>query len=194
MPQPRLILASSSPYRQQLLSRLNLQFEVMSPEINENPVTNEPPDGYVKRLAHEKAAAIAANNTDAVVIGSDQCAWLNGQILGKPGTHENALKQLQRARGNEVVFFTGICVLHQSVDVCLVDCVEYRVRFRQLTDRQLEHYLQTEQPYNCAGSFKSEGFGITLFSQMSGDDPTALIGLPLIRLTAMLEEAGLRVV
>lgn len=194
MTHPSLILASSSPFRQELLSRLNIPFESMSPDIDETLLPNEIATDYVCRLAEEKARVIAKEHPDSLVIGSDQCAYLDGNILGKPGNHEKALKQLQNARGKEVVFYTGLSIQQLSTQIKLVDCIKFRVGFRQLSDEQLENYLKTEQPYNCAGSFKSEAYGISLFSYLRGDDPTALIGLPLIRLTAMLEEAGLKVV
>lgn len=189
-----LILASSSTFRQELLQRLQLPFRVLSPNIDETHTPAESPRAYASRLAQQKARVIAQQNPGAVVIGSDQCAYLDGEILGKPGNHANALKQLQNAQGKEVVFFTGLSVQRISSGIELVDCIEYRVGFRQLRDQQLENYLRKEQPYNCAGSFKSEAYGISLLSYMSGDDPTALIGLPLIRLTSMLEEAGIEVI
>ncbi len=189
-----LILASSSPFRQELLSRLHIPFRALSPDIDESLLGEEQAEDYVVRLARRKAEVIAQENPEAVVIGSDQCALLDGEILGKPGSHENALQQLRNARGKEVVFYTGLCVTQTSTGFELCDCVEFRVGFRELADDQLEHYLRTEKPYNCAGSFKSEGYGITLFSYLSGDDPTALIGLPLIRLTSMLEKAGIQVI
>ena len=188
-----LILASSSPFRKQLLSRLHLTFRTISPDIDESQRSAESATEYVNRLALEKAQAVAALHPDSIVIGSDQCAYLDGTILGKPGTHENALIQLQNARNKEVVFYTGLALIQQSSGFSEVDCIEYRVGFRNLSDAQLSHYLNTEKPYNCAGSFKSEGFGISLFNYMRGDDPTALIGLPLIRLTTMLEAAGIAV-
>lgn len=194
MSHPSLILASSSPFRQTLLQRLQLPFEAISPDIDETSIYSESAPDYVSRLAAEKAEVIACQHPSSIVIGSDQCAWLDGKILGKPGNHENALQQLQNAQGKEVIFYTGISVRCVDSSVKIVDCIEYRVGFRQLSNEQLEHYLVTEKPYNCAGSFKSEGYGITLFSYMSGDDPTSLIGLPLIRLTSMLEEAGMLVV
>ena len=194
MSENQLILASSSPFRKELLARLHLPFDTLSPDIDESQQGEESAQAYVSRLAQEKAAEIAQHHPDAVVIGSDQCAYLNGQILGKPGNHEKALKQLQTARGNEVIFYTGLCVMQQDSGFIEVDCIEYRVGFRELSDAQIEHYLQLEQPYNCAGSFKSEGYGISLFSYMSGDDPTSIIGLPLIRLVAMLEAVGIEVV
>lgn len=189
-----LILASSSPFRQDLLSRLNIPFESISPDIDESVLPNEIATDYVSRLAEEKAYVIAQKHPQSLIIGSDQCAYLDGNILGKPGNHENALKQLQNARGKEVVFYTGLSVQQFSTQLKLVDCIKFRVGFRQLSDEQLENYLKTEQPYNCAGSFKSEAYGISLFSYLRGDDPTALIGLPLIRLTSMLEEAGVKVI
>lgn len=194
MPQPCLILASSSPFRRELLSRLHLPFQAISPDIDETQKTNEDVIDYVKRLAQEKAGAIAKNHPQAVVIGSDQCAYLNGQILGKPGNHENAMIQLQNARGRDVVFYTSLSVIQLSTGFNEVDCIEFQVGFRELTDQQLDHYLQIEKPYNCAGSFKSEAYGVSLFSHMTGNDPTALIGLPMIRLTQMLEAVGLKVV
>ncbi len=191
---PVIILASSSPFRKSLLQRLHLPFTCISPEINENQYQNESATDYVRRLARLKAETIATSNPGAVVIGSDQCALLEGDILGKPGSYENALKQLKSARGKTVVFHTGLCVMQQSQAFCRVEDILFEVEFRQLQDRQLEHYLRVEQPFQCAGSFKSEAYGITLFSRMCGDDPTALIGLPLIKLTGMLEAAGVKVV
>ncbi len=189
-----LILASSSPFRKELLSRLHLPFETISPDIDETILADENVEQYVRRLSLEKAQVIANDYPDAIIIGSDQSAYLDGRILGKPGTHENAVKQLQQSCGKEVVFYTGLSVVHQASRFCEVDCVKYHVGFRALSDQQIENYLITEQPYNCAGSFKSEGYGISLFSYMSGDDPTSIVGLPLIRLVAMLEAAGVQVV
>ncbi len=194
MPDSSLILASSSPFRKELLSRLHLPFDTISPDIDETRLAGENAQDYVSRLAKEKAQVIANDHKNAIIIGSDQCAYLNGEILGKPGTHENAVKQLQQARGQEVVFYTGLSVIQLSSGFCEVDCIQYRVGFRELTDQQIEHYLITEKPYNCAGSFKSEAYGISLFSYMSGDDPTSIIGLPLIRLITMLEAVGVEVV
>lgn len=193
MTNPSIILASSSPFRRELLSRLQLPFESISPDIDESRHDGEDAVAYVKRLADTKARSIAVDHPQALVIGSDQCSYLDGQILGKPGSHENAVKQLQQARGREVIFYTGLSVQHQASGFHAVDYAEFHVGFRDLTDQQIEHYLQVEQPYNCAGSFKSEAYGITLFSHMSGDDPTTLVGLPLIKLTRMLEQAGVAV-
>jgi septum formation protein len=192
--QAPVILASSSPFRKSLLERLQLSFECYSPEIDESLQPEESASTYVCRLAASKAQAVADKFPDAVVIGSDQCALLDDQILGKPGTHENALTQLKAAQGKTVVFHTGICVLHQASGFTEIEDILFQVKFRQLSDVQLERYLLVEQPYQCAGAFKSEGYGVCLFNQMQGDDPTALIGLPLIRLTSMLEKAGIEVI
>jgi MAF protein len=194
MTNSKLILASSSPFRRELLSRLHLDITAISPEIDESVVPGESPDQYVTRLSLQKAQAIAQDHPDAIVIGSDQCAYLDGQILGKPGNHENAVQQLRNARGKEVVFYTGLCVYRQSDSFERSLCELFHVGFREVTDDQIENYLITEKPYNCAGSFKSEGYGISLFSYMRGDDPSSLIGLPLIRLTYLLEQAGIEVV
>lgn len=190
----QLILASSSPNRKILLERLHLNFECHIPDIDESKRKNESATEYVCRLAEEKALAVSARFPDAVIIGSDQCALLDDQILGKPGDYDNALRQLKAAQGKTVVFHTGICVLHEARDFKQVDEILYSVEFRHLSDQQLSHYLQVEQPYQCAGSIKSEGYASCLFSKMQGDDPTALIGLPLIRLITMLEDAGIFVV
>lgn len=189
-----IILASSSIYRKSLLQRLKLNFSTISPDIDETRIPNEPAGDYVKRLARQKAEAVAVLNPESIVIGSDQCAVRDDSILGKPGNHKNALQQLRDAQGKTVVFHTGLCVLQASSRFCELAEELFEVDFRSLSDDQLEHYLNTEQPYQCAGSFKSEGFGIVLFDRMRGDDPTALIGLPLIRLTRMLEAAGLSVI
>ena len=194
MNQPEVILASSSPFRRELLSRLNFPFRSISPDIDESTQPDEQAIAYVKRLSQQKAAHIAQDHPSALVIGSDQCAYLDGQILGKPGNHKNAHQQLRNAAGKEVIFYTGLCVQQTNKGFEAVDCIEFRVGFRELSNAQIDHYLQVEEPYNCAGSFKSEGYGISLFSYMSGTDPTALVGLPLIRLTAMLEQAGFQVV
>lgn len=190
----KIILASSSPYRKQLLERLRLDFECLAPDIDESVDPGEAAGDYVRRLAKAKAAAIAQSNPGAVVIGSDQCAVLEGRILGKPGSHENALRQLRDARAKTVVFHTAVCVMRLQSDFCEVDEVPYEVEFRNLADEQLERYLRTEQPYQCAGSFKAEGYGACLFRRLRGDDPSALIGLPLLRLTILLENAGIEVV
>jgi len=189
-----IILASSSPYRHQLLQRLHLPFESYSPDIDESRIRDERAQHYVCRLALAKARAAALVYPQATVIGCDQCAVLDGEIVGKPGTHENALRQLKRAQGKTVVFHTGLCVLNTQTQFNSVEDIRYEVDFRTLTEVQLEHYLHVEQPYHCAGSFKSEGFGIVLFTNMRGEDPNTLIGLPLIRLVSMLEAAGIVVI
>ncbi|MFN5512241.1 MAG: Maf family protein [Burkholderiales bacterium] len=188
---PRLILASSSRYRRELLARLGLGFECMSPDIDEQPRAGETAEAVARRLALEKAQAIARQNPDALVIGSDQTATIDGsQIIGKPGTHERAIAQLQSASGRTLTFHTGLCVW-QTGQEPLLDCVSTFVRFRVLADDEIERYLRAEQPYDCAGSAKSEGLGVSLLHSQDGSDPTALIGLPLIRLCAMLRQRGL---
>ena len=192
--QYKLILASSSPYRRQLLDRLRLDYECHSPNIDESRRQGEAAADYVRRLAYAKAARIAQENPQAIVIGSDQCALLDGEILGKPGSHDRALEQLRKAQGRTVVFHTAVCVMLQARDFRLVEVVPFEVDFRCLDDRQLENYLKIEQPYDCAGSFKAEGYGVCLFRALRGDDPNALIGLPLLKLIPMLESAGLEIV
>ncbi len=192
--QASIILASSSPFRKELLARLNLPFECHSPDVDESLQSGESAEAYVCRLARQKAQAIANKFPQAVIIGSDQCALLEDQILGKPGDHNNALKQLKAAQGKSVIFHTGLCVMQASTGFSEIDDILFQVKFRYLSDQQLSHYLEVEQPYQCAGSFKSEGYGATLFDNMQGDDPTALIGLPLIRLVGMLENAGVTVI
>jgi septum formation protein len=189
----RIILASTSPFRRELLGRLGLPFEAASPEADESAVPGESPERLVQRLAEAKARAVAAAHADALIIGSDQVAVIDGEILGKPGTHEAAVDQLSRASGRRVTFLTGLCLLDAAEGTCQVDLVPFSVLFRKLTEHQIEAYLRREQPYNCAGSFKSEGLGITLFRRLDGDDPNALIGLPLIRLVDMLATAGVEV-
>ena len=192
--QNSIILASSSPARRQLLDRLHLDYSCQPPDVDETLLADESAEAYVKRLAHAKAKKVAEENPDAVVIGSDQCALLDGQILGKPGNHEAALSQLRQAQGKCVVFHTGVCVLNLISGFEALESVAFEVEFRVLSDEQLDHYLRMEEPYQCAGSFKSESYGITLFQALRGDDPTALVGLPLLTLIPMLEEAGIVVV
>jgi septum formation protein len=184
-----IILASTSPFRRELLSRLGLAFETASPDIDERRRSDEPPPGMVRRLSEAKARACASARR-ALVIGSDQVAVLEDEVLGKPGTHERAAGQLRRLSGQTVTFLTGLCLLNTETNEAQVDVVPFRVQFRTLDDDRIERYLRYDRPYNCAGSFKSEGLGITLFERMDGDDPTALIGLPLIRLTDMLAREG----
>lgn len=189
----QLVLASTSPYRRVLLERLGLPFETAAPETDESRLDNENPHTLVARLAEAKARAIAPQFADALIIGSDQVAVLDNQILGKPGNHENALKQLQAASGREVMFLTGLCLLNSKSKKCQVSVVPYSVVFRTLSENQIEQYLLRDKPYDCAGSFKSEGLGISLFEKMRGDDPNALIGLPLITLTSLLAAEGMDV-
>jgi septum formation protein len=184
-----IVLASTSPFRRELLSRLALPFETATPDIDESRYSHEPPLDMVRRLSEAKARACASSR-NALVIGSDQVATIGDEVLGKPGTHERAAGQLRRLSGHCVTFLTGLCLLNTATDEVQVDVIPFRVHFRNLDDVQIERYLRHDQPYNCAGSFKSEGLGITLFERMEGDDPTALIGLPLIRLTHMLARAG----
>lgn len=191
---PLLVLASTSPYRKTLLARLGLSFETFAPEVDERPRDSEPPEQLVHRLARAKAQTASAVYPQALIIGSDQVAVLDGEILGKPGNHENAVRQLLRASGRAVDFFTGLCLLNSRTGAMQCDVVPFRVVFRTLNAQRIEDYLRREQPYNCAGSFKSEGLGIVLFERMQGDDPTALMGLPLIRLSRMLEQEGVAVI
>ncbi|HFD81114.1 MAG TPA: septum formation inhibitor Maf [Gammaproteobacteria bacterium] len=188
-PKRTLVLASTSPFRRALLERLRVPFEQLSPEVDESPRPGETAEALVKRLSEAKARAAAARWPDALIIGSDQLAVCEGEILGKPGDHENARRQLSRLAGRRVSFLTGLCLYDSACDAVRLELVPYHVQFRRLTDGQIERYLRAEQPYNCAGSFKSEGLGISLFESMEGEDPTALVGLPLIRLVGWLNEA-----
>jgi len=188
-----LVLASTSPYRRQLLERLGLEFETASPDTDETPRPGETAEQLVLRLAEAKARAVAGNFPDSLVIGSDQVAVLDGRILGKPGDHDTATRQLSDASGRRVEFLTGLCLLNTTNDHARVCVARYGVRFRDLSGSQIENYLRREQPYQCAGSFKSEGLGIALFQRMEGDDPNALIGLPLIELVTMLNAEGVDV-
>lgn len=185
-----LVLASTSIYRRELLERLQLPFVTAAPNIDETRLATESAYEMVARLAQQKAAAIATQYPDALIIGSDQCAVLGEQILGKPYTHEKAIVQLQASSGKTVEFLTGLCLYDSQTQTFQLDVIAFQVEFRELTSSEIENYLHREQPYQCAGSFKSEGLGISLFKRMIGDDPTALIGLPLIRLCAMLREQG----
>ena len=190
-PQPTLILGSTSRYRRELLARLRVPFDVVSPDVDETPQPNETPQALACRLALAKAQAVAQQHPHAVVIGSDQVADLNGEPLGKPGTHERAVLQLQRMRGQTVVFQTAVAVVCQARQFAQTELAQIKVRFRDLSDAEIETYLRLEEPYDCAGSAKSEGLGIALLSHISNDDPTALVGLPLIHTCSLLERAGL---
>ena len=186
-----LVLASTSLYRRELLQRLGLDFTVQAPDVDETPADGEAPHALALRLALAKAQAVAALHPEAVVIGSDQVADLHGEPLGKPGTHDRATLQLQRMRGQRVVFQTAVAVVCQATGFAQVELAPVEVQFRALSDAELERYLLAEQPYDCAGSAKSEGLGISLLDAIHNDDPTALIGLPLIRTCRLLRAAGL---
>ena len=191
-PAPRpLVLGSTSVYRRELLQRLRLPFTVAAPAVDETPLPGEPPAQLAQRLALAKAHAVATLHPEAVVIGSDQVADLAGQPLGKPGDHARATAQLQRMRGHTVVFHTAVAVVCHANGFVQTDLAPVRVRFRELSDAEIERYLRAEQPYDCAGSAKSEGLGISLLEAIDSDDPTALIGLPLIRTCRLLRAAGL---
>jgi len=190
---PQIVLASTSRYRRELLLRLGLPFEVASPHVDETALPNEAPQDTARRLAEAKARAVAARFHGAIVIGSDQVAVLEEMPLGKPGDHATALRQLKAMRGKEVVFHTALCVCNAASGQAQTRVVPFYVRFRDYSDAQIERYLQREQPYDCAGSARSEGLGIALIARMRGDDPNALVGLPLIALTEMLAAQGVSV-
>jgi septum formation protein len=192
-PSRPLILASTSRYRRELLARLNLSFQVHAPEVNETPRPGEAPAALAERLAAEKAQALALRYPQAIIIGSDQVADFNGLALGKPGTHAKATEQLRAMRGQAVLFQTAVAVVCTEQHFQASILVTVRVHFRQLSDAHIEHYLRTEQPYDCAGSAKSEGLGIALLQSIDSSDPTALIGLPLIATCQLLRQAGMEV-
>ncbi len=192
-PSRPLILGSTSKYRRELLSRLRIPFDCIPPEVDETPLVNETPRGLALRLALAKAKAVAALQPDAVVIGSDQVADLNGQPLGKPGNFERATKQLSAMRGQTVIFQTALAVVCQATGFEQVDISAVRVVFRDVTDEEITAYLLAEEPYDCAGSAKSEGLGIALLERIDSDDPTALVGLPLIRTAKMIAAAGIKI-
>ena len=189
-----LILASSSIYRRELLTRLGLPFTCQPPDIDETPMPGEPPESLVVRLAKEKALAVAHNNGDALIIASDQVAVIDGQIVGKPGDHATAVKQLSAASGRAVLFLTSLALFNSQSSHMQVNVTPFTVHFRHLENSEIENYLQKEQPYECAGAFKSEALGIALFERLEGDDPNALIGLPLIQLIQMLKHEGVNVI
>ena len=190
-PPPRLILGSTSRYRRELLTRLRLPFEVEAPGVDETPRPGEAPAALAQRLALEKARAVAARHPQDVVIGSDQVADLAGEPLGKPGDHARAVAQLQRMSGQRVVFQTALAVVRQDTGFEAVDLAAVSVTFRTLSDAEIETYLRLDEPYDCAGSARSESLGVALLSAIDSDDPTALVGLPLIRTCALLRAAGL---
>ena len=189
----RLLLASSSPYRRELLSRLQLRFDCCAPEIDETALEGELPEQLARRLACEKAQALTKHYPNHLIIGSDQVAVLKHDILGKPHTFERAQEQLRACSGKSVTFLTGLALLDSRTGYVQVDCIPFTVHFRAINDQQIERYLQAEQPFDCAGSFKAEGLGVSLFRSTEGADVTSLIGLPLIRLVEMLNRAGVEV-
>lgn len=193
----KLILGSTSPFRKELLERLRIEFSCAAPDVDETPIAGESIEDMVMRLSELKAEAIAkqTKNTgeDALIIGSDQSAVLNGKPLTKPGNFENAVKQLSDASGQSIVFQTGLCLLNSRTGKKQTICEPYTVVFKKLSTETIERYLKIEEPYNCAGSFKSEGLGIALFEKFEGEDPNSLIGLPLIKLITMLENEGLEI-
>jgi septum formation protein len=191
-PARSLVLGSTSRYRRELLARLNVPFEVAAPDVDESPLMHELPAALAQRLALAKAQAVALKFPQAVVIGSDQVADLHGQPLGKPGTHERAVEQLRMMRGQTVIFQTALAVVCLETGFVQQDIAAVRVMFRDLSDDEIENYLRIEQPYDCAGSAKSEGLGIALLERIDNDDPTALIGLPLIRTARMIRAAGVK--
>lgn len=186
-----LVLGSTSPFRKSILEKLNLNFECAKPDINETPFENETPQTLVERLAIEKAKAVASKFPDALIIGSDQVAVCDGDILGKPHTYENGVKQLTQFSNKAVTFYTGLCVYDSKNNIVKSLVEPFVVHFNELSLSEIENYLKAEKPYNCAGSFKSEGLGICLFKKLAGDDPNALIGLPLIKLVYLLKQHGL---
>lgn len=192
-PPSRLILASSSPFRQQLLQRLGLAFSAVTPAVDERAHAGELPESLARRLAEAKARRVGQDYPDALVIGCDQVAVLNGRLVGKPGSHAAAAAQLAAASGQTMQFYTAICLLNVGENRLQLDVVPCSVTFRKLGAEQIESYLRCDQPYGCAGAFKSEALGIALMEKLEGPDPTALIGLPLIRLTRMLEAEGVRI-
>jgi len=189
----KLVLGSSSPYRRQMLARLRVEFQVAAPDVDETPQAGETPKQLACRLAMSKARAVAAQFPACVVIGSDQVADLDGLALGKPGNHERAVAQLQQMRGKTVIFQTAVAVVCQDSGFAQLDLAQVRVRFRELEDAEIEAYLRAETPYDCAGSAKSEGLGIALLESIENDDPSALVGLPLIRTCRMIRAAGIKI-
>lgn len=190
----KLILASTSPFRKAILDKLGIKFDTFSPETDESALENESPQQLVERLSIAKAKAIADKIPKALVIGSDQVSVINGNIVGKPHTHENAVKQLQCASGKTVTFYTGLCLYNSETEQYQSEVVPFDVVFRELSQQQIENYLRKEEPYNCAGSFKSEALGIVLFEKLMGEDPNTLMGLPLIRLVKMLENENYSII
>ncbi len=194
VPTPILVLASTSPFRREVLQRLRLDFETFAPGVDETALAGETPPDLVRRLAQLKACSAQQRYPNALSIGSDQMAVIGDTVLGKPGHHDQAVEQLRMASGQRVDFLTGLCVFNTANGEMQTAIEVFSVLFRVLSDEQIERYLRKDEPYNCAGSFKSEGFGIALLERMEGSDPTSVIGLPLIRLVRMLEKAGMEVI
>ena len=190
---PAVVLASTSPFRRALLEKLGIEFAVDSPDIDESVQEAEKPVELVKRLAESKAKAVAETHPNALIIGSDQVAVCRGEILGKPGNRGNAIRQLSNASGQAVTFYTGLSLYNSAKQSAQTECDTFAVHFRDLSQTQIERYLDAEEPYNCAGSFKSEALGISLFEKLEGDDPNSLIGLPLIRLIRMFQQEGIQI-
>lgn len=190
----QIILGSTSPFRKKLMEKLAIDFSLAAPDIDETRLVGESAEQMVRRLSVAKAQKIAQthNDSNTLIIGSDQCAVLNNDIMGKPKTHEKAVKQLQASSGNVVTYLTGLCLYDTASNTYEIDCIKFYVTFRHLNDDEINRYLYRDKPYGCAGSFKSEGLGITLFKKMQGDDPSSLIGLPLIRLCEMLRKQGVK--
>jgi septum formation protein len=194
MRNPPIILASTSRYRRELLSRLGIAFEVAAPGVDETPVVGEAPRDTALRLAAAKARAVAAGRAEGLVIGSDQVAECDGAPVGKPGTHDRAVTQLERLSGRTVVFHTGVALVNAATGHAQVAMVDVASTYRRLSVEEIEHYLRREAPYDCAGSVRSEGLGIALFERIASDDPSALVGLPLITVARMLREEGVDLV
>jgi len=188
---PTLVLASTSPSRRLLLERLGIPFATATPNVDETRRPDESPQDLVVRLAEAKARAVIEDYPNVLIIGSDQVAHLDDTVIGKPGNRARAIAQLTRASGREVAFYVGLCLLNAATGRTQICCEPFRVRFRQLSPARIEAYIDREQPFNCAGSFRSEGLGIALFERLEGEDPNTLMGLPLIRLISMLEREGI---
>ena len=189
----KIVLASTSRYRRELLKRLQIPFSAASPDVEESALAGEPPEAMAVRLATAKALAVASDHPDAVIIGCDQVAVSDGKIVGKPGNHENAVRQLRALSGRDAIFYTALCVHDATSGRTATRVVPYRVKFRVLNDALIQRYLEREQPYDCTGSAKSEGLGIALIERMEGEDPNALVGLPLIALVDLLGEYGVQI-
>ncbi len=188
-----LVLASTSPFRRQLLARLGLEFRAVAPHTDERQRPGESPERLCLRLAEEKARSVASAYPNDLIIGSDQVAVLSGQVMGKPISHEAAVDQLRQASGRTMTFWTALCLLNSGADRIQREVAPYRVLFRSLTSDQIERYLERDQPYHCAGAIRSEALGIALIERMEGADPTALVGLPLIALVTMLQREGVNI-